>query len=74
MLFSHDDIEINKIRSRLALEMNRNFTYFAYFYEADPDQKDGKGYQRIFILNGFRSVADHNNSITNNQSQYLKDL
>jgi|GEM_PF-3208840 hypothetical protein len=74
VVYIHSDIELNKIRSRLALEINRNFTYGAYFYEGESDSKGEYSSQRVFYFNGYRSVTEHNRLLENNQSGHLKNI
>ena len=55
--YGDSDIEISGIRARLALEMNRNFVYFATVNEGDTDSKDGRGCQRVFRFYGYHSAS-----------------
>ena len=74
ILSDHAAIQTNTMCSRLALELNRNFTYFGYLQEAQPDSMDGKGYQRIFYFNGYHTRSSHNQSLEADQAGYLKTV
>jgi hypothetical protein len=71
-VYDHNEFDMSVLRSRLALGLNRNFTYSGSFYETEADTMDGKGYQRIIHFEGHRSVADQNQSLSSDQSSYLK--
>ena len=72
MLYQHSEIEISGIRARLALEMNRNFVYFASVFEDDADFKDGKGYQRVFRFHGYHSASHFADQYRNDRAGWLR--
>lgn len=73
-LYYHPYLELNKIRSELALGINRNFIYFATFYETESDTKNSTGYQRVFVFYGYNSESYQNQSLYNDQAGYIKTV
>ncbi len=73
-VYNHAEIETNTIRSRLALELNRNFTYFGYLYEGEADTKRGEGYQRSFYFNGYHAASSQSQSLQLDRAGYLKTV
>lgn len=70
--YEHRDIELNKFRSRLALEINRNYIFYGNVYELDSDLQPGKSYQRVFRFVAYISEGDFKRRLTSDKSAALK--
>jgi hypothetical protein len=73
-IYDHSEIEISSLRAQLALQLNRNFTYFGFLNEGEADKKNGKGYQRQFYFNGYHSESSQNQALQSDRAAYLKSV
>jgi len=71
---NHNDIELAKMTSLLALELNRNFTYFGNLFEARPEKKRTRSSQRVFYFYGYHSLSDTKLSLERDKSSFLRAI